>query len=66
MNGKLTLYVDQYGNNWYARTVKELREQIGGSVQKMYEDKTNGSAVHIGYVVGQHWCRAFQPVELAA
>lgn len=28
MIGNLTLYVDQYGNKWFAHSVKELR---GGS-----------------------------------
>lgn len=63
MNGNLTLYLDQYGNHWFARTVDQLREQIGGRVSKMYVDKTDGSIAHIGYVIGQHWCRAYRPVE---
>ena len=66
MNGKLILYLDQYGNKWFARTVKDLREQIGGAVSKMYVDKKKGPPVHIGYVVGQHWCTAYAPVELPA
>lgn len=67
MNGKLTLYLDQYGNRWFARTVRELREKLGGGrVSKMYIDKKNGPPVHIGYVVGQHWCQAYSPVELPA
>lgn len=66
MNGMQTLYLDQYGNRWIARTVKELREKIdgGGSrVSKMFRDKADGRTVHVGYVVGSHWCEAFQPVE---
>jgi hypothetical protein len=66
MNGKLMLYLDQWGNRWWAKTVKELREQIGmgGSrVSKMYVDKKDGRSVHIGYVVGQHWLTAYQPME---
>ncbi len=66
MNNKLMLYVDQYGEQWTAKTVKELRSQIGGGgsrVSKMYTDKTDGSSRHIGYVIGQHWCRAFVPFE---
>lgn len=67
MNGKLMLYIDQYGNKWHARTVSELREQIGGGkISKMYIDKADGRTVHIGYIVGQHWCRAYMPVELPA
>jgi hypothetical protein len=66
MNGKLMLYLDQWGNRWWAKTVKELREQIGmgGSrVSKMYVDKKDGRSVHIGYVVGRHWLTAYQPME---
>jgi hypothetical protein len=29
MNSKQTLYVDQYNNRFWARTVKELRGMIG-------------------------------------
>ena len=63
MKGKLTLYIDQWGSRWWAKTVKELREQIGGRVSKMYVDKKDGRSVHIGYVVGQHWLTAYQRVE---
>lgn len=61
-----TLYLDQYGNRFYARTVKELRAQIGmgGSrVSRMYQDKKDGRTVCTGYVIGTHWLSAFAPVE---
>lgn len=67
MNGKNTLYLDQWGNRFWAKTVKELRQQVGmgGSrVSKMYRDKKDGRIVHTGYVIGQHWLTAFQPVEV--
>lgn len=66
MNGKPTLFLDQWGNFFRACTVKELRRQIGmgGSrVSKMYVDKKDGRSVHIGYVVGRHWLTAYQRVE---
>lgn len=67
MNGKLILYIDQWGSQWFAYSVKELREKIGGGkVWKMYIDKKDGPPVHIGYVVGRHWCQAYAPVELPA
>lgn len=69
MQNKPTLYLDQYGNRFWAKTIKELRNQIGmgGSrVSKMYRDKKDGSVVHVGYVVGSHWLTAYQPVERAA
>jgi len=69
MNGKFTLYIDQYGNKFAAHTVKELRAKVGmggARVSKMYNDKKDGRTVHTGYVIGQHWLTAYQPVELAA
>lgn len=67
MNGKPILYLDQYGHFWIASTVRELCDRLGYSrASKMYIDKKDGSTVHIGYVVGPHWCAMFQPVERAA
>lgn len=63
MKGKLMLYVDQYGNQWYAKTVAELHSKIGhGKISKMYIDHGSHS-YHIGYCVGQHWCSAFVPYQ---
>ncbi len=69
MGGNRVLYLDQWGNRWFARTVAELRAQIGGGgsrVSKMYSERPGGGDVHTGYVVGAHWCTAFAPVELPA
>jgi len=67
MNGKRTLYRDQYGNTIFANTVRELREKAGGGrVSKIYRDKRDGSAVHCGYVVGRLWFSAFMPFEKEA
>ena len=69
MNGKLMLYVDQYGNRYCAKTVKELRSQIENGwcrVNKMYVGKTDGRVVHVGYVIGPHWFTAYVPYEGAA
>lgn len=64
MRGKLRLYIDQYGNCFYARTVRELCAKVGYSkASRMYADKKDGQTVHIGYVVGAHWLTAYQPVE---
>ncbi|GAA5483948.1 hypothetical protein [Haloferula sargassicola] len=65
MKGQLTLFLDQYGNRFYSRTLRELREQVPGRVSKMYHDTERGT-VQVGYVIGQHWLTAFQPVELPA
>ena len=66
MNGKLMLYINQYGDRFWARTVKDLRSQIGaggGRVDKMYVDKKDGRTVHCGYVIGQYWLTAYTPYE---
>jgi hypothetical protein len=63
------LYIDQFGNRIWARTVNELRSQIGrgtSRVSKMYADKLDGRTVHTGYVIGKHWLAAYAPVEKAA
>lgn len=60
-----TLYIDQYGNWFRAKTAKELRSQIGmgGSrISPMYQDKLDGSIVKVGYVIGCHWLSAYAPV----
>ena len=59
------LFIDQYGNRFYAHTVKELRKQIGGGgskVEKMYRDRKDGSVIHTGYVIGNHWLTMYAPV----
>ena len=66
-NGKQTLFLDQFGQPVWAKTVKELIEQVGGSkASKMYTDKKDGSTVHCGYIVANRWFTAFQPLEVAA
>lgn len=67
MKRKLLLYMDQFGNHFYARSVKELRQQIGrgGSrISRLYQDRKDGSVVHTGYVIGGHWLMMFEPVEI--
>ena len=40
------LFLDQFGEPIWARTVKELREKVGGGrVTTMYRDKKDGSVV---------------------
>lgn len=59
------LFIDQYGQHFYAGSLKELREKAGGGrLSKMYVDKKDGRPVHVGYVVGPRWFSAFRPVEI--
>lgn len=61
------MYQDQNGVCFWATSVKELRERVGGGrVSKMYVDKKDGSTVHIGYVIGKRWLTMFAPVERRA
>ena len=61
-----TLYLDQYGNRFFARSLKELRAQIRGRVSIMYCDRKDGRTVRTGYVIGRHWLTAFVPFEQPA
>ena len=68
MNGKQTLFLDQYGGRYWAKSTKELKEQLSGSVSKMYVDKIAGEhagkTVHCGYIVGDNWLNAYRHVEV--
>lgn len=65
MRGKMTLYIDQWGNKWYVKSVRELHRVLGGKrPSKMYRDTPAGT-IHTGYVVGRHWCTAYVPYENA-
>ena len=67
MNKPMHLWIDQYGQREWARTVKELREKCGGGrVAKMYCDMKDGRTVQTGYVIGRRWFNRFAPVEKAA
>lgn len=55
------LYVDQYGNRFYAGTLKELKEQVTGRVSIMYVDTKDGKTMRTGYVIGQHWLTEYVP-----
>ena len=60
------LYIDQFGNRFFAGTRKELSEQIPGKVSPMYIDKKDGTTVRVGYVIGQHCLRCYVPLEQPA
>jgi hypothetical protein len=60
------LFVDQNGQTYLVHNVKELQKTLGGRVSKMYQDKVDGSVVHVGYAIGTYWLREYQPVEKPA
>jgi hypothetical protein len=57
------LYVDQYGQHFYAHTLRELRQQISGRANRMFVDRKDGTTLCIGYVIGSHWLHAYAPIE---
>ena len=56
--------LDKFGNTYHGlgqHPRKEQIERIGSShVCKMYQDKKDGSTVHVGYVIGQHWLTLYE------
>lgn len=60
------LYIDQYGNKFFAKTIKDLKAQIGKTkASKMYIDGKDGKTYHVGYVIGGHWLNAYKPMQNA-
>lgn len=60
------LWVDQYGNKFYAATITELRAKHGitGKVSKLYVDGVDGNTYHTGYVIGAHWFTVYTPMRI--
>ena len=54
----MNVYIDQYNCVFYARTLKQLREQVPGRCSKMYV----GEGIHVGYVIGRLWLRMYKPI----
>jgi hypothetical protein len=53
---KKYIAIDQYGKKEFVDTVKELSEISNNKhIDKMYQDKADGTACHVGYVIGGHW-----------
>ena len=53
------LYVDQYGTNYYAPTLKELKKKLPGRVSIMYIETKKGAS-KIGYVIGSLWLTRYK------
>lgn len=68
MTKQTFLWLDQYGNRFYASSQRELKTRHGipGKVSPMYIDKTNGPPVKVGVVIGQHWLTQYARVERPA
>lgn len=59
MKPRFSLHVDQFGNRYYARTLKELRKQIPGKVSRMFFEDKSGNVYHCGYVIGKRWLNSY-------
>jgi hypothetical protein len=61
------LWIDQYGQHVWARTLKELRLKCGGGrIGKVYrDDPLTKRTTHCGYFVGSRWFSRYAPVERA-
>jgi len=55
--------IDQYGNTFHSLTHprKDLMVRLNRKhASKMYMDKNDGSAVHVGYVIAGHWLTVYR------
>lgn len=59
-----TLLVSQYGDKFYASSLKELRQKVPGHVSRMYVDRKDGAVCHVGYVIGRLWLTAYKPAAI--
>lgn len=61
----IRLFINQYGEQYHARTIKELKDKHGltGRVSKMYVDDKQGKTYHIGYCIGREWLHVFTPLR---
>ena len=66
---RMLLLVDQYGCMYRADSVESLAREVSGGasprVSRMLRRTPNG-VEHVGYVVGDRWCRAYLPVSVPA
>lgn len=63
--------IDQYGTTYHGlkHPRKDLLERLGYThAHKMYQEKKDGSTVHVGYVIGGLWLTLYkvEPVERPA
>ena len=61
LSKQASVYIDQHGQKVYAKSLKELRAQVPGAVQKMFRD-VKGVTHHCGYVIGNRWLDAYAQV----
>lgn len=55
--------IDQYGQTFHGleHPRKDLMERFCNThAAKMYQDKTDGTSVHTGYVIANHWIRLYE------
>ena len=61
------LFIDQAGNQFFAKTLHELKRQCyNKQARKQYVDSKVGRPVHCGYVIGDRWLTAYDPIHVKA
>jgi len=61
---KTFMAIDQYDQTYHdlgEHPRKELLNRLGHrKCRKMYCDRKDGSAIHVGYVIGRYWCTLYE------
>ena len=60
---KQFMAIDQYGQTFHGLTHprKDLMKKMGCKhADKMYQDKEDGSTVHVGYIISDHWFTLYE------
>lgn len=65
---KTKMYLDQYGQKYFASTLKELKEKVCPHTRYpktsvMYVDKKDGRTVRVGYAISEFWLTEYIPSE---
>jgi hypothetical protein len=56
----IRMWLDQHGNHFVARTVKQAHAYCGGGrVSRMFVHTKDGRFVHVGYIIGERWLTCF-------
>ncbi len=60
------LWIDQYGNRFWAKTITQLKadRSIPGAIFKIYfEDAATGETFQTGWGIGKHWFDVYTPMR---
>jgi hypothetical protein len=66
MNGRAMLWLDQWGQPYWSKTIRELCQKLGyarRSARPMYVDGTDGKSYRTGVVIGRFWLSGYFPLR---